>query len=386
MTNIRVLIVDDEAGMRLGAERILGDYRFQVPDFNEEISFITGVAENGKTAMALLENGDIDILLLDHKLPDMQGLDILKGIHESRKDIITIMITAYASIEVAIHATKNGAFDFLAKPFTPEELRITMRKAAEHIYLNRQAQALREEKRQIRFQFISVLAHELKSPLTALENYLFIMKDGVLGDKIAVYADIIERSIIRSKGMRRMICDLLDLTAIESGQKKRDLAPLNLCEQAAECLEEVRPDALKRGITIKTEMDEDIVITADREEMKIILLNLLTNAIKYNRENGTITLGLKNNSSNAIISCEDTGIGMTEEETKRLFGEFVRIKNEKTKHITGSGLGLSIVKKIVSLYGGTIAVDSLPDRGTGFTVTLPKENVLKKNTVNGDES
>jgi signal transduction histidine kinase len=110
---------------------------------------------------------------------------------------------------------------------------------------------------------------------------------------------------------------------------------------------------------------------ADVREIEIILNNLLTNAIKYNRDGGCVDVSVREADGAALIAVTDTGIGMTAEETQRLFTEFARIRTERTRNILGSGLGLSIVKKLALLYDGDVTVESHPDAGSTFTVTLP---------------
>lgn len=370
VTNLKLLVVDDEPGMRLGGERTLRNFRFDLPGFEDEVGFDIRTAGSGKEALALMEQDKPDILILDHKLPDIQGLDILLDITTRKLDILTIMVTAYASLEVAISATKNGAFDFLAKPFTPDELRSTVQKAARQIMLHRKAQKLAEERRQVRFQFISVLAHELKSPIAAVEGYLRIVEKHMLGEQIDKYDTMVQRSLRRLKGMQKMILDILDLTHIESGKKNRELQPVDVVEVAGESIDGVMQDARERGISINLEVPEKAVINADRGEIEIIFNNFMTNAVKYNRDNGRVDVKIQPEAGGLTLVFSDTGIGMSEEEQERLFGEFVRIKNEKTKDILGSGLGLSIVKKLLTFYDGTVEVKSVPDEGTTFTVRL----------------
>lgn len=370
MTSLNVLIVDDEPGMRLGAERTLSNYTFRLEEFNDTITFDISLAEDGKSAFKVINSKKIDLLILDHKLPDTQGLEILSKIKEEHSNILTIMITAYASLEVAVSATKHGAFDFLAKPFTPDELRNTVKKAAEHVYLNRKAQELEEEKRQVRFQFISVLAHELKSPLSAVQNYLLIMNDKLYGNDLSKYSEMLSRSMIRIDGMRKLIADLLDLTKIESGKKERKISNIDIIPIIKEHLEDTEVAASQKGINIEKHFNEKLFFNIDKEELAIILNNILTNAVKYNKENGQVLFSTEISNNNLIIKCKDTGIGMTQEEKDRLFNEFVRIKNSKTKDIPGSGLGLSILKKLVDLYKGSIEVNSEPDKGTEFIITL----------------
>ncbi|OGP64089.1 MAG: hypothetical protein A2170_12525 [Deltaproteobacteria bacterium RBG_13_53_10] len=231
-----------------------------------------------------------------------------------------------------------------------------------------------DEKRQLRFQLISMVSHELKAPLGAILGYLGVLKDRSVAEKPAVYDDIIERSLIRLHGMRKLIKDLLDLTSIESGQKKREMVPLDVLEIARQAVETVRPEAAEHKIVLDLHGTSPVGMTADRDEMEIILNNLLTNAIKYNREGGRVEIAIESKDGNVMVRVADTGIGMTPEETGRLFTEFVRIRNEKTRNILGSGLGLSIVKKIALLYGGDISVSSQPDVGSTFTVLLPQSH------------
>jgi two-component system, sensor histidine kinase and response regulator len=367
---LKILVVDDEPGMRMGVGRALRDYRFSLPDINGDVAFRVDMAETGEQALDFIAGSRPDILLLDHKLPGISGLETLDRVVDGDGDMAVIMITAYASLETAVSAIKHGAYDFLAKPFTPEELKNAVRKAAESLILARQARRLAQEKRQVRFQFISVLAHELKAPLAAIEGYLHIVRDRAAGDDAKVYDHMLDRSLIRAEYMRKMITDLLDLTRVESGQKRREFTEVDVREEAKAAIETAMPQALERGIEIALHAPAPVVISADRGEIGIILNNLISNAVKYNRDNGRVDVKVSQDAAAATISVADTGIGMTADEAERLFNDFVRIKNERTRNILGSGLGLSIVKKLATLYGGDAVVKSESDKGSVFTVTL----------------
>ncbi len=372
MDTLKVLVVDDEVGMRRGVARALGDYRFSLKDVNGEVGFAVEQAESGEQAIDMITDSAPDILLLDHKLGGMSGLEVLERVSTVENGMMVIMITAYASLETAVTAIKKGAYDFLAKPFTPEELKSTVRKAAGSLILAREARRLAQEKRQVRFQFISVLAHELKAPLAAIEGYLHIIKDHAAGDDAKVYDHMLDRSLIRAEYMRKMIADLLDLTRIESGKKQRELCEVDLVDVARAAIETAAPQAAERKITVELHAKGAAAISADRGEMEIIFNNLVSNAVKYNRDGGRVDVTISDAADQAVVSVTDTGIGMTQEETERLFAEFVRIKNDKTRNILGSGLGLSIVKKLAHLYGGDVSVKSESDVGSTFTVTLAK--------------
>ena len=375
METLKLLITDDEVGMRMGVERALRNYHFSLPELHEETGFEVSLAESGEQALEMIQADPPDILLLDHKLPGISGLDVLEKMREleEAQNVVTVMITAYASLETAVRAIKQGAHDFLAKPFTPNELKSTVSKAAESLILARHARKLAREKKQVRFQFISVLAHELKAPLNAIDGYLNILKEQPeAANDQETFERMIGRCTIRIDQMRKLIVDLLETTRIESGQSKREFSEVNLVEVVNMAVETVMPDAAARNIQIEVNAPQNLVISGDRSELGIILNNLLSNAVKYNRDNGLVDVNILEDKDRVTLVVKDTGIGMTEEECAKLFGEFVRIKNEKTRNILGSGLGLSIVKKLARMYGGNATVTSVPDEGSTFRVTLLK--------------
>lgn len=369
---LRLLVVDDEAGMRMGVRRALRGFQTETDDTGTVVGLTVDEADSGEQAIELIQSAPPDIVLLDHRMGGITGLDVLNWMEQNSPDVIAIMITAYASLENAISATKKGAFDFLPKPFTPAELKVAVRQAVKHVLALREARELAEEKKRVRFQFISVLAHELKAPLGAIEGYLYLLQDGTAMKDPATLTRVVERSLVRLQGMRKLIFDLLDLTRIESGEKKRELVPVDIVAAAVNSRETMLPDAQARGISIRLESPEQLFITGDRGEIEIILNNLISNAVKYNRDNGAVTVRLSESSDEVTLTVSDTGIGMSEEERERLFGEFVRIKNDKTRNILGSGLGLNIVKRIAALYDGRVSVESTPDVGSTFTVALKK--------------
>ena len=373
---LHLLVVDDELGMRLSVERALRNYSTHLADFQHDVNFRISQAESGEAALQVIESDLPDIILLDYKLPGISGLDVLTELKERKLDILVVMVTAYASLETAVQATKSGAFDFLAKPFTPEELRATVHKSTKHCMVQRQAAKLAEEKRQIRFEFLSVLAHELKSPLAAVEGNMFILRDHMAGDSIKDYDHLVDRSIIRLEGMKKLIFDLLDLTRIESGQKKRVLSDVDVCAVARQSIETHGILATDKNVTVSFEGPGSILMKADAGELEIMFNNLISNAVKYNKDGGTVVVAVRNDGPSVSIAVRDTGIGMTKEEVARLFGEFTRIKNKKTMNILGSGLGLSILKRLAHLYGGEVTVESEPDQGSTFAVTLVKEQVI----------
>jgi signal transduction histidine kinase len=372
MATLKVLVVDDEPGIRSGILRIMKNFRVGYPFMDEDFDFEVIEAETGEKAIEIVESQPVDIILLDNKLPGMDGIEVLEYIKKKEYDAQIMMITSYASLDLAIKATNNGAFNFVPKPFTPDELRSAIEGITKHLFLKRMTRKLNREGKQVRFQFLSVLSHELKSPINAIEGYLKIMKERQVGENLSDYDAMIDRSMERIKGMRNLIMDLMDLTRLESGKKVRELKKVDLNQVARIAMDTMEPMAIQKNVTMYLDAPENLYMSADTDEIEIIVNNLVSNAVKYNRDGGNVHVVLRQKDSSIIIKVEDTGIGMKEEDIALLFREFVRIKNEKTKMITGSGLGLSIVKKLVEgNYNGTISVKSTPDVGSVFEVVLP---------------
>jgi signal transduction histidine kinase len=360
-------MVDDEVPLSLAVRRILAKYRVHVDAVGVDVVYTPSHFGTGEAFLESLAGGaEYDLLLLDLKLPGLNGLDVLAELGRQGRTIITIMITAYATFETAVQATKLGAYDFLAKPFSPEELRYTIRKATDQLIISREARRLAEEQRQVRFNFISVLSHELKAPLNAIEGYLKILQ----GDEPPDRRQMIDRSLIRLDGMRKLIFDLLDLTRIESGQKARQFATVDVRTVAQRTIDLFAAEAAERRIGITLRAPKPVEMLADPSELEIVLNNLVSNAVKYNRDGGSVTVALERKDGLVKIQVADTGIGLSPEESAKLFTEFVRIKNEDTFKILGSGLGLSTVRKLAQMYNGDATVKSEKSSGSIFTVTL----------------
>lgn len=371
METLKLLIVDDEAGIRSGINRALKNFTVSFPFFDDDYNFDISEVETGEEALEILKSEKVDIVLLDNKLPGIEGIEVLEYINRRSIDSAVMMITSYASIDLALKATNNGAFNFIPKPFSAQDLKSAVESLTKHLFLKRMTLKMKEEAKQIRFQFLSVLSHELKSPINAIEGYLRIMKDKQAGDEIASYERMIDRSLTRLDSMRGLIMDMLDFTKIESGTKTRNMIETDLVDLAKLAVDSIYPVAIQKNIKIETDLPDKLVYKADTTEIEIIFNNLLSNAVKYNIEDGQVFFSVRKKNSGIEIIVKDSGIGMSEEEQSMLFKEFSRIKSDKTKNISGSGLGLSIMKRIVDLYKGVITVDSEPDKGSIFRVEIP---------------
>jgi signal transduction histidine kinase len=384
METLRVLIVDGEPTMRGNLLRQLRDYRVTLPESELEVGFDVTPCGTMREALALAEDHAPDIVLLEYTLPDRTGMELLEALQELTPRPVAIMVTSFATLDTAIRATKRGAHDFLPKPFTQGELKDAVRRAADHLCLQRRAEQLEAERKQVRFQFIRVLGHELKAPLAAVEGFLNLMQQRVMGPDLAAYDEIIGRCLARTEGMRKLILDLLDLTRIEAGERTRDLTPTDLVPLARNALALIEEQAKQRALKVALDAPAELLIEGDPVELEIILNNLVSNAAKYNRDGGSIRVTLRRTDDAVTIAVSDTGHGMTQADADKLFNDFVRIKNKHTRDIPGSGLGLSTVKKIARLYHGSVAVESEPGAGSTFTVTLPHRRNLHTETNDAD--
>jgi len=371
MEVIDILVVDDEPGIRSGVTRILRNFTVSYPFLEDDIGFNVVEAATGEEAIDIIKRSSPAIVLLDNKLPGIQGVEVLQFINQNHPDILVMMITSYASLELAVRATNIGAYDFVPKPFTPQELKSSIENITKHYFLRRMTRKLHREGKQVRFQFLTVLSHELKAPLNAVEGYLKMMQEKQAGDSIDSYMDFIDRSLARIQSMRNLIMDLLDLTHIESGKRQRSLREIDLTLVARSAIETMTPLAIQRDVTLNLQTTDPVIMLADSDDMEILFNNLISNAVKYNKPGGWVNCSISKTASAVTITVSDSGIGIEPDDIPKLFQEFTRIKNPQSKNVTGSGLGLSIVKRVVDLYGARIDVQSEPGVGSTFTITFP---------------
>jgi two-component system, sensor histidine kinase and response regulator len=377
MAQLKVLVVDDEPGIRSGVARILRSFHVTYPFMDEDYTYEVIEAATGEEGIEIMEREKPDIMLLDNKLPGMQGVEVLEYVRRKNHEIVVAMITSYASVDIAVKATNDGATDFIPKPFTPQELKSSIEQITKQQYLRRITHKLDEEGKKIRYQFLSVLSHELKAPLNAIEGYLQMMNERQMGNSLDEYTSAIDRSLQRIQSMRNLIMDLLDFTKVSFEKQFDKVQEVNLEEIASMAIVTASPYAIQKDVHFDTVIKNCKKIWADPNDIEIIFNNLISNAVKYNKTGGKVIVTVDCNENELFLSFEDTGIGMSSDDRDTIFNEFSRIKNEKTKNISGSGLGLSIVKKVVELYHGVINVESTIDKGSIFTVIIPLPQVQK---------
>jgi PAS domain S-box-containing protein len=488
--DIHILVVDDEKIIREGAERILAKEGWR-----------TAIAENGDRGLSLMKETVFHILLLDLMMPGISGMEVLKAALVIHPDILPIIITGYATIDNAVEAMKRGAYDFIPKPFTPDQLRIVVRRAIEKITLEREMQRLRLEQQRslkdiaheksrtltiinhmadgvlvtdregvvvlsnpalsrmlgaadekplgkhvsewlkheeltclldkvlgtedrdsqgisqeltwgdppssffmahatpvrddaggvfgsvtifndvtklkefdrMKSEFVDMVSHEVRSPLSSIRQKLSLLRDGYTGDITGEQKDIVERVQQRIDALIGMTSNLLDLSRIESGRLVQQKERLNLAEIIADTVTMMLPEADKKGLQCDVTVDAMLYpVHADRQGMETVFTNLIANAIKYNRQGGIIGVRACNRGECVEIQVKDSGVGIARENLSRIFDKFFRIRTDYTRSVVGSGIGLPLVKAIVEAHFGTIEVESEPERGSTFTVLIPR--------------
>jgi PAS domain S-box-containing protein len=486
---ITILVVDDEKGIREGCRRILtGD------------GFAVDVAANGKEGLEMLSIRPYDLMLVDLMMPGMGGLEMMEQVRQIDPEIIMIVITGFATIETAVDAMKRGAYDYIPKPFTPDQLLAFVNRGLEKRRLSMQAKQLMEERdqkllevanerskihtivnsiadgilvinrehqlvlfnpaaikmlalngkfepgkdineiilnkdlihiiekgfssessqytmlseemelpppinktlmvnvskvrdetgqdfgvvstlrditslkeiNQIKSQFVAMVTHELRAPLSAIEGYLSAYLTQAAGTDPQMYKQMMARAKQRAHSLLELVNDLLQYSRLEVKSVARKKEPLNISEIILNTVELLKVQGTAKDLKFEMDIPEHLpLIEADRTEMEQLFTNLVSNAIKYNVKNGQVMISALPDGNFLHITVADTGIGIDEENLPCIFDEFYRVCGAETRYVTGTGLGLSIVKKIVESHFGHIKIDSKIGKGTVFIVMLP---------------
>lgn len=482
----KILIIEDEKGLRIGTEKLLTRKGFSVD-----------TAENGREGIAKGLANDYDLALIDLKMPDIDGLVVLKELKDKKPSTVYFIVTAYASYDTAIEATRLGAFNYVLKPFTPEDLIHQIEKGYKQRVLLLEAEALRKEREenlleiahersrlntiiesissgvllinregkvvyfnraclhklqleklviedqileilpsriiklvdkifsdhlsnksytteveiipngelvieatcspvphpdgslagvvivlknitglkkieQLKSQFVSMVAHELKTPMAAVLGYLDILIDEKMNIPMVKRREYLSRSEIRLKGSLELVNDLLDISRMEIGVKQKEITDVALIEVVKQAIELQELEIEKKGLIVNINLPQNLPpLRIDKEEAVKIINNLISNAVKYNKEKGSVNISANVKNNFIVIEIEDSGIGLKETDRDKLFQQFFRAKNQYTRSISGTGLGLSIVKRLVETNHGKISVESEYEKGTKFTILFP---------------
>lgn len=358
----RIVVIDDDYAIRLSCRQALTKSGYGVEVFEDGAQGIEAVADLKP-----------DLVVVDLKMPGISGLEVISRIHEIDPNAVLIVITGYATIETAVDAMKCGAYDFLPKPFKPDELRLIVRRGLEHRRLLLETRRNEMERELLKRRFVSFVSHQLKSPLVAVHQYLDTMKRmGDTPEMAKQRAGWLDRCLHRTREMQQIIDDWLTLSGVERGCLSRGKKTVDLKEILQAILRDYRNMAVETGdVTLVLDMPEAAYpVTADPSCMHVLFDNLIENAIKYNRPGGSVTVSGRRQGDEILVEIVDTGIGIAEKHRPFVFDEFYRVRDDTGKKTEGSGLGLPICRHIVSEHGGRITLDSVAGAGSTFRVHL----------------
>jgi len=370
----RILVIDDDDGLRQGCRRALERHGYEVD-----------LAATGQEGLTKLLASDCDVVLLDVVMPDIGGIELMQHIRAHRPDAICIIVTGYASVELAVQAMKLGAYDFLAKPFSNDSLLQAVEHALDRRLMQQEAsrpqptedvnrllvrqKVMPQEVEEARSAYMRKVAHELRAPIAAIRSFLTVILQGyATPEKTREWQ---QRAAERADDLLRLVDDLLNLARLSDPKAMSTPEMVSVEDILRDVLALHAPEAEERGIRLRVETQRCGMILADPLHIKQLWTNLLSNAIKYTPPGGQVTVRLFLDHGAIVGVVKDTGIGIGEEDLPHLFEEFYRTEQAKAMTQHGTGLGLSIVKQIVQQYGGTITVESELGKGTQFTFRLP---------------
>ncbi len=371
----RIVVIDDDHAMRLSCRQILAKSGFDVEVYEDGARGLVGVAGH-KPAL----------VVVDLKMPGLSGMDVIRRVHEIDPEIVVVVITGYATIGTAVEAMKCGAYDFLPKPFKPDELRMIVGRGLERRRLQQRSHELEMERELLKRRFMSFMTHQLKSPLAAIHQYLEVLKRlGDTADMEEKRAEWIDRCLSRTTDLRRLIDDWLTLAKAEGGGLVGRRERVDVKKVVSGLLAAYEEVAKAAEVTLSSEMpDGEYPVLGDRNCVVVLLENLITNAIDYNRAGGSVTVVATEEPGEVVVEVRDTGVGIPREAQGLLFEEFFRVPSRddgagdgegagagRSRKKQGTGLGLPICKRIVNELGGGIEVESEVEVGTTFRVRLP---------------
>ncbi|MFL7794937.1 MAG: ATP-binding protein, partial [Anaerolineae bacterium] len=232
----------------------------------------------------------------------------------------------------------------------------------------RRAYARLGELDKLKSDFIAIASHELRTPLSLILLYAAMIREQ-MGDAEGQQLDAVLRAAMR---LRHIIETMLNLRYLETGEMELVLESFDLRAEVQDACEEYETIAGTRGLTLATDLpSKEVNILADREKVRVVLDNLISNAVKFTPSGGRVHVSLVPQDNSVEIAVADTGIGIPLDEVNRIFDRFYQVEDHMTRRHGGMGLGLSIVKGVVELHGGRVSVESVPDHGSRFNVLLP---------------
>lgn len=360
----RILVVDDVYDNLLVIETILEDEGYEIE-----------IQQDSQIALRMVEESPPDLILLDLMMPEIDGYEFTRRVRQNKQlpFIPILLITAYDSITVA-DGLDAGAEDFIRKPVDADELQPRVRS------LLRLKHSIdeRDHMASLRQDFVSRFTHDLRTPLAASNRVLKLLREGRFFEISPEVEQIFSTMITSNDDLLHMVNSLLEVYRYEADCKQINFDKINISNLVRDVVQELKPLAEEKELILKSNLENNLennnsednelsTIFADRIEIKRVLTNIIGNAIKFTKT-GFIEVNLTLDSQTAEIKIQDTGPGISAEEQAILFERFRPGKHKNS----GSGLGLYLSRRIIDAHNGSINVESEPDKGSLFTINLPR--------------
>lgn len=367
----KLLIIDDEEIVLDSCQQILAGNNFDIR-----------TAQDGNVGVSLITEFQPDLVFVDLKMPGISGFEVLERINEIDPTIVAIVITGFATINSAVEAMQKGAFDFLPKPFTPDELRLITRRGLEKRKLVLETLALRREKEMLRNHFAAIVSHELKSPLAAVQQYLMALSSELSDQLSDDQTRRFERMQTRIDDLMKLIHTWLRAMTVDIDNIRENFGPTSIPDVVSKAVESVQSHAIRKNISIETSMQEKIAsVNGDEGTLVEAVVNLIGNSVKYSPIGSEIAVTVEETEDQIFIAVQDNGIGISEEDLPFIFEDFY---TGKTKQNTekSSGLGLALTRRIIEAHEGSISVESVLGQGSTFEICLPiLENINSEKSI-----
>jgi signal transduction histidine kinase len=355
----RILIIDDEEVVLDSCTQIL-----------EGSGHLIQTASDGATGLREVEIFQPDLVFIDLKMPGMPGMEVLEKISTLDSTIVTVVITGFATVGSAVDAMKKGAYDFLPKPFAPDEFRMITRRSLERRKLILETIALRREKEMMREQFASIVSHELKAPLGAVQQNLFALEFELSDTLNEGQKEKVGRLKTRIDDMLKLINSWLRVISVDINKLKESFTEIPVMLPISKALENVESLATRKNIEIVTTVSDALSpIRGDGLSLSEAFVNIIGNAVKYSRDGSKVIVQAEEVDNAIMISIKDEGIGISPEDVPHIFEGFYRGKGSQVAG--GHGIGLAVSRQMIEAHNGSITVESEVGKGSTFVVRLP---------------
>jgi two-component system sensor histidine kinase/response regulator len=357
-----ILIIDDAI-----------EYREILTSILEPIAGSIKDCSSGKLALKLLEEHEFDIILLDIKMPVMDGFETCEIIKSNPKfkSIPILFISALSEIQDITTGFKLGAVDYITKPFYPEEV---IARVKTHIELDYQRKIIKQQYNELkaleesRDSFVNMIVHDMYSPITILSMCVETMRFSEIEGNTS--ENLLEELQFGVDQLTEMTASILDVSRMESKKMPLHKTPVQFFELLRNIVSKEQLITSGKGIEIQL-IGEDIEFYLDGKIITRVITNLLTNAIKFTPKNGNITVELINKADGVEIKVSDSGCGISSEHIEGIFEKYGQVESAQKNIKRSTGLGLTFCKLAVELHGGKIGVESAPENGSSFWFTLP---------------